>query len=253
MWDNKVLIPYFTYGDPTPLFSEDLVCEAFDAGADIVELGVPFSDPIADGPVIQSSHYRALKNDKVGISGVLSAVERIKKRVDKPIIIMASVNLILQFGVEAFFQEASKVGLDGAVIPDLPVEVASDYIRFSDQYGVDLVFLVSTLCQPERLRKLVEGSRGFVYLISSLGTTGERAVLSASLSRIVDQIRSVKRIPVAVGFGISTPEHVASVTSYAQGAIIGSHFVRCFEDSSRSVLGNKRRVLERIKILKNAI
>ena len=224
---KNTLIPYITYGDPTAEFTADLCDEVFRSGADIVELGLPFSDPIADGPVIQLSHQRALQTkDKVTIKNAFELVHQLKQKHNKPIIFMGSVNLIMQYGKDAFFDDAIKHQLDGIVIPDLSIEAAAPYIKVAKAVGLPIIFLVSPLCSDERLEKIVAASSGFIYLISNTGITGERDHIPKNLDNIINKIKAIKDIPVAIGFGISKPEHVRTVNQIADGAIVGSHLVK---------------------------
>jgi tryptophan synthase alpha chain len=231
---NKAVIAYFTYGDPSIGFTKSVVETAFNNGADIVELGIPFSDPIADGPVIQKSHQRALSKNDCTIKDALITVKAIKEKIEKPLVFMAAVNLIYQYGVASFFKHAKAHKLDGIIIPDLSIESADSYIVEAKKNDIALIFLVSPLCKPTRLKKIVKKSTGFVYLISSTGLTGERQAFSKRLITLCKDIRAVKNIPVAVGFGISTSSHVKEVLSYADGAIIGSHLVKSFEKKKQS-------------------
>ncbi|MFT5171351.1 MAG: tryptophan synthase alpha chain, partial [Candidatus Marinamargulisbacteria bacterium] len=154
--EGNAVIPYFTFGDPTMAFTEQLILASFEAGADLIEIGLPFSDPIADGPVIQTSHFRALKkNPTLNIPKAFDMVDRIKRKVDKPLVFMAASNLIYRFGLEEFFSEAEQVSLDGVIIPDLPVEEADDFRHFAKIYGIHLIFLVSPLCSRKRLERIV--------------------------------------------------------------------------------------------------
>ena len=227
-WFNtsKLLIPYFTLGDPSISETETLVRGAFDNGAGIVEVGIPFSDPIADGPVIQASHLRALSSgESPTISAGFGMVQRVKQDYSKPIVFMLSVNLIISYGINEFFNDAKASGLNGVVIPDLPIEEADDYLAASRKARVAMVFLVSPLCSPSRLERIVNATDGFLYLISTTGTTGTRDTMPADLPEFVAKIKKIRNIPVAVGFGISKTSHVKSVLTYADGAIVGSHFV----------------------------
>lgn len=225
MFPKKSLIVYVTYADPTPEISESVIEACFDSGADVVEIGLPFSDPIADGPVIQASHQRALVHSPT-IDQVFELVSRVKKKYAKPLVLMGAVNLIHHYGISKFFSEAQTHGVDGVIMPDLPVEDAGDYVEASKKFRVPIIFLVSPLCRPVRLEALVKASEGFVYLVSSTGTTGERQTLSRPLSSLVAQIKAVKDIPVAIGFGIGTGEQVSKVHEIADGAIVGSALVR---------------------------
>ncbi len=229
---RSVLIPYFTLGDPSIAFTKKLLYESFESGADIIELGIPFSDPLADGPVIQASHQRALiANPNIDIEAGFEVVSDIKKRIAKPILFMMAVNLLFRYGMERFFKKAHAIPLDGVILPDLSLEEAQEYLYYSKRYHTPIIFLVSPLCSAHRLRRIVKVSKGFVYLISSTGTTGERDTISKDLSKWVQTIKSIKSIPVAVGFGISKPEHLDTVYEFADGAIIGSHFVKMIGES----------------------
>lgn len=212
----------------------DLVKAAIQAGADVIELGIPFSDPVADGPVIQASHYRALCADpKLNLNKAFGFLETLRKTHPTPVVFMSSVNLIFRYGPEAFFKKAKASGLDGVVIPDLLFEEAEEYLLLAKQHGVALILLVSTLCPPERLKAIVQASEGFLYLIATTGTTGERDTVSQELPAFVRKIKKIKPVPVAIGFGIATKAHVDSVCSYAEGAIIGSRLVRMIEDHQK--------------------
>lgn len=230
------IIPYLTYGDPSPEMSESLISACFDAGAQIVEVGVPFSDPIADGPVIQASHTRALSTGKLcNIKAALAGVVRLKQRYPKKkLVFMMSCNLLEAVGAEPFFSDAAKAGLDGLILPDLPIEAAKDHIQYAKKHKVSMIFLVSPLCAEDRLRSLVKHSSGFVYLVSSTGTTGERTSFSQKLPALVERIKKVKKIPVAVGFGVSTKAHVDELNTFADAAIIGSSLVKVVGQSAES-------------------
>lgn len=240
---KKALIPYLTYADPNPQESERLMRIALDNGASILEIGLPFSDPIADGPVIQASHKRALAFQP-NLTNAFDLLARLKKDYTQPIVFMGSFNLIFRYGVEAFFKKAQKQGLDGVILPDLAFEEAEPYLDTAKRYGVPIIQLVSPLCTEDRLKRIVTAAEGFVYLISSTGTTGERDVVSDLLPALVDRIKAIKDIPVAVGFGIKTREHVLDVFRYADGAIVGSALVKLIEkDDAGAVLESKIRQL----------
>lgn len=227
---GNCLIPYITLGDPDVKSSEQLLRACLDGGADVVELGIPFSDPLADGPVIQASHQRALAaNPAVGISDGFAMVKRVKKDYDKPIVFMMDVNLILHYGIVQFFREAAVNKVDGVIIPNLSIEDAAAYISASKQYSVPIIFLVSPLCREPRLKKITAAASGFIYLIAATGTTGVRAQLASGLAEYARKIKTFTKVPVAVGFGVSTPEQVRDIYSFAEGAIVGSHLVKLIE------------------------
>jgi tryptophan synthase alpha chain len=223
---GKALIPYITFGDPHKSFTKDIVLACFEAGADIVEIGIPFSDPVADGPVIQASHQRALLADPdLNLVQAFQLVKDVKKTCKKPLVFMSAVNLIYRFGITKFFKQAAACGLDGVIIPDLSIEEAEAYLKDSKKYNVDLILLLSPLCSPKRLKAIVKATSGFLYVMSSVGITGTRTSISDGLSDVVKKVKQIRDIPVCIGFGISTPQHVASVFKYAEGAIVGSYLV----------------------------
>jgi tryptophan synthase alpha subunit len=251
--EKKQLIPYFTYGDPKVHFTEALVSKCFDSGIDIIELGLPFSDPIADGPVIQASHHRALENNpELNILDALKMVARLKtKHPKKALIFMGSVNLVLNYGVKKFFIDAKKHKLDGIIIPDLPPEEGEIYITNAKNNSIDLIFLASPLTSDKRLKVIAKASSGFVYLISSTGTTGARSSISKDLARFVKKIKSYKDIPVAVGFGISKKEHLDLVFGFADGGIVGSLLVDKISDSCKSKDAQIKIIQQTINYIQN--
>lgn len=222
---GRCLIPYLTYADPTPHDSELLMRAALDAGADVLEIGLPFSDPIADGPVIQASHQRALVH-KPTLDQVFELVGRLKRDFSQPIVLMGSVNLIIRYGIERFFTECQKVSVDGVILPDLSFEEYSPFTAPAAMAGVSLISLISPLCRQDRLNAIVSQSTGFIYLMSTTGITGERHHLNTQLSGVVEKIKAIKPISVAIGFGINQPQQAQDVWGFAEGAIIGSYFVR---------------------------
>ena len=179
-------IPYFTYADPNPDFTESLVRLAFDSGAALVEIGIPFSESLADGPVIQTSHFRALSNNRINfMQSALEMVDRLSKDYDQPIVFMAAYNLILQFGERAFFEAAKKASLSGIIIPDLAIDHAKNLQLLSKEFGVQLIFLVTPQSSIDRIEYIAKQSSGFVYVVSTTGITGEQQQLSDSLKSFV--------------------------------------------------------------------
>ena len=245
---NKQVIPYFTCGDLSLAFTYELVCQTFEQGIDILELGIPFSDPIADGPVIQESHQRALAvKPDVSLDDAFSIVNTVKQRYpNKHIVFMSAVNLIMKYGSDRFFKRAEEVGLSGVIIPDLDLEHGSDYVTYAKQRDICLINLVSPLCQSDRLKRVVHSSSGFVYLISSLGITGERSSFSDQLESLTAAIKAIKPIPVGVGFGISQPDHIKAVHSYADAAIVGSHLVDLLDRYQSNPVEALRMVKDRL-------
>ncbi|MBN3032977.1 MAG: tryptophan synthase subunit alpha [Candidatus Saganbacteria bacterium] len=218
---RKTLITYITAGDPSLPATEKLVYELEQAGADIIELGIPFSDPLADGPVIQASHQRALKKN-VSLAAVFKLVARVRKTSAVPICFMPAYNLIVKYGEEKFYQDCEKFGVDGVVIPDLPPEESLVTGRGS---RVERIAFVAPTSTEERIKRSVGQASGFIYLISVAGITGQRETLGGDLSSLVARIRKHTKLPVAVGFGISTPAQAAALAKVADGVIVGSALV----------------------------
>ena len=218
---RKALIIFITAGDPSLSTTEKLIYQLEKSGADIIELGIPFSDPLADGPVIQASHQRALKKD-VSLADVFKLVAKVRKKTQIPICFMLSYNLVFNYGVEKFYEQAGKVGLDGVIVPDLPPE---EFGVASSEFGVDTVFLLAPTSTDERMKLAAEKSSGFLYLISVTGITGKRASLAGDLQTLTKRVKGYSKLPVAVGFGISKPAQAAEVAKIADGVIVGSAIV----------------------------
>lgn len=225
----KGLVVYLTAGDPTLDATGKILGVLDRAGADVIELGVPFSDPLADGPVIQRASERALRAG-TSLRGILEALPRWRAVVRAPMILFTYYNPILQYGVEGFSRDAARAGIDGALVVDLTPEESSDYVAAMRSQNLDTIFLASPTSTDERLARIAEHSTGFLYLISRTGVTGERLQLSSSLRPLVARVRRVTRLPLALGFGISNPEQVREVQSLVEAAVVGSALVRAVED-----------------------
>jgi tryptophan synthase alpha chain len=225
---ERALVTYFTAGDPSLDATRRLVLEAARRGADVIELGVPFSDPIGDGPVIQRAAVRALANGTT-LMRVLETVARLRQETDVPIVLMGYYNSLLAFGLDAVVAAATKAGVDGAIVVDMPPEEASLLDAHAEPAGLDLVYLVAPTSTPARIRTIARKSRGFIYVVSLMGVTGERAELPQDVAGQIRKLRAVTVKPLCVGFGISTPEHAAAVGQLADGVIVGSAIVRLVE------------------------
>ncbi len=224
------LVAYITCGDPNLDTSRGVALAAIRAGADVIELGVPFSDPVADGPVIQRASERALKHG-TDLSGVLEIARQIRQQSDAGLIIFSYLNPILQFGLEKFCVAAKAAGVDGALVTDLPVEEAGEYLRAMKAHKLAPVFLAAPTSTEQRLRDAAKHSRGFVYAISRTGITGTRQELAGDARSLVERLRSFTKLPIAVGFGVSTPEQFAEVGSFADAAVVGSAIVQRVEQN----------------------
>jgi len=222
------LVAYLTGGDPDPKTFLANSTALIEGGADIVEIGIPFSDPIADGPVIQASSMRALSNGTTPL-GILNMIRELSTQFPVPFVVLSYYNPILAMGLDRFLQKARESGVDGIVVPDLPVEESEEFRNLSLKHNVDNIYLAAPNTSPTRLRTVLDKSKGFLYLVSLYGVTGPRDSLSPQALEAVRAVKSLARgkIPVSAGFGISQPEHVSAVIqSGADGAIVGSALVR---------------------------
>jgi len=222
---EKALIAYVMAGDPSLQDTEQLVVELEQAGADIIELGVPFSDPIADGPVIQQAAERALRSG-TSLRTILPMVTRLRARTQIPLVLMAYYNNIHAFGPEGFCHEAAQAGVDGVIIPDMPPDEAGPLRGPAAAAGLPLIFLLAPTSTEERRTFVARQSQGFVYYVSLTGITGAKLHNMADVAKNVEKIRKVTRVPVAVGFGVATPEDAAKVAAIADGVIVGSAIVK---------------------------
>lgn len=224
------LVAYLTCGDPDLCTSREVALAAIRAGAEVLELGVPFSDPVADGPVIQRASERALRNH-VSLEDVLKLAAEIRSESDAGLIIFTYLNPILRMGLEKFAATAANAGVDGALITDLPVEEAADYLKHMRKRELATVFLAAPTSTDERLKRICEVSTGFVYAVSRTGVTGARKELADDAKKLVQRLRKFTKLPIAVGFGISTREHFASVGKFADAAAVGTAIVHTIEQN----------------------
>jgi tryptophan synthase alpha chain len=228
------LVAYLTCGDPDIATTKNIAMAAIDAGADVLELGVPFSDPVADGPVIQRASQRALERGSK-LADVLDIARELRRHNSEiGLIIFSYFNPILQFGFQKFADAARQSRVDGTLIIDLTVEEADDYLRIMRSRGLATVFLAAPTSTDERLRRIAKASTGFIYAVSRTGITGERRDLEHEARDLVRRVRRFTKLPIAVGFGISAPEQVAEVGEFADAAVVGSAIVRCIEEAGRA-------------------
>ncbi len=225
---RPALIAYLTAGDPSPERTPALVAALEAGGTDLIELGVPFSDPIADGPVIQRAADRALKAG-TNVKRVLEIAKQIRKTSDVPLLLFTYLNPVLRYGFEALARDAVAVGIDGCLLTDLSVEEAEEPTQVLRARGLDTVFLVAPTSTQRRLQLVAKYSSGFVYLVSRTGVTGEQSELSSLIAPLVEATRKVTDLPLAVGFGISTGQQAATVGKLAEGVVVGSAIVRLIE------------------------
>lgn len=222
--NGKAFIPFLTCGDPSLEVTEQLVYAMEEVGADLIELGIPFSDPTAEGPVIQEANVRALAGG-VTTDKVFSMVEKIRKNTKIPMVFMTYANVVFSYGTERFIKKAAEVGMDGLILPDVPFEEKEEFDVVCKQYGLDLISLIAPTSH-ERIRMIAKEAKGFVYCVSSLGVTGVRSEIKTDVAKMVEMVKEVNDIPAAIGFGISTPEQAKKMASVSDGAIVGSAIVK---------------------------
>ena len=230
---GKAFIAYLTGGDPSPEHTASLMLALERGGADLIELGVPFSDPIADGPVIQRASERALRAGTT-LPKLLAIVREVRKESSIPIVLFSYLNPLLRYGFERLAREASEAGIDGVLLTDLSVEEADEPVKRLREYGLDTVFLAAPTSTERRLRLVAQHSSAFIYLVSRTGVTGEQVSLSQAAAPLAKRMRQLTSLPLAVGFGVSTPEHVAQVAEIADGVVVGSAIVKCIEKHASS-------------------
>jgi len=225
---QKALIAYLTAGDPSPARTPALIHALVRGGADLIELGVPFSDPIADGPVIQRAGERALKAGTT-LHTVLDIAREVRKTSQVPLLLFTYLNPVLRYGLDRLGKDAAAAGIDGCLLTDAGVEEAESYVDAMHAHGLDTVFLAAPTSTKRRLELVAKYSTGFVYLVSRTGVTGERDSLSSAVTPLIQSVRAVTNLPLAVGFGISKPEHVAELSPQVEGIVVGSAIVRIIE------------------------
>jgi tryptophan synthase alpha chain len=239
---RPAFVAFLTAGDPSPERTVSAAAELEAAGADVLELGVPFSDPLADGPVIQRASERALRRG-VTLATVLELVHRIRSQSSLPLLLFSYFNPLLQHGLERLADAVREAGADGVLVTDLPPEEAEEWLRAARRADLDTVFLASPTSPAGRLRAVAEASRGFVYAVSRTGVTGERIQLSTEACPLVARIRELTNVPVALGFGLSAPEQVREAAQVADGVVVGSALVRFLEEHPEGDLGAQVRWL----------
>lgn len=225
--NKKAFIPFITCGDPDLETTGKLVKEAVKNGASLVELGIPFSDPTAEGPVIQGANLRALEGG-VTTDKIFDFVRELRKEVSVPMVFMTYANVVFSYGSEAFIKTCSEIGIDGIILPDLPFEEKEEFLPECHKYGVDLISLIAPTSK-DRVAMIAKDAEGFIYLVSSLGVTGTRTEINTDLDSIVKIIRANTSVPCAIGFGISTPEQAKKMASISDGAIVGSAIIKIME------------------------
>lgn len=225
---KKAFISFITAGDPTIEDTKNIIYALEEAGTDIIEIGIPYSDPLADGPVIQNAALRAFKNN-IKVKDIMAMVKDIRKKTDIPLVYLVYINTILVYGKEKFIKECADIGIDGLVIPDLPLEERDEIKDIIDNTNVALIPLVAPTSK-ERIKEIVKDSIGFVYCVSSLGVTGRKSDFYKDVTAYLEDVKSKSHIPIAVGFGISTKEDILKFYPYVDGVIVGSAIVKKIEE-----------------------
>lgn len=246
--NGKAFIPFITCGDPDLETTAKIVRETVANGADLIELGIPFSDPTAEGPVIQGANIRALKGG-VTTDKVFDLVRELRKDVTVPMVFMTYSNVVFSYGADKFISTCKEIGINGLILPDLPYEEKEEFLPQCKKYGVDLISLIAPTSE-NRITMIAKEANGFIYLVSSLGVTGTRSEISTDLKSIVDVIRQNTSVPCAIGFGISTPEQAKKMADIADGAIVGSAIIKIIEQYGKDA---PKYVGEYVKSMKDAV
>ena len=246
--NGKAFIPFITCGDPDLETTAAVVRAAAQNGADLIELGIPFSDPTAEGPVIQGANMRAL-NGGVTTDKIFAFVRELRRDVTVPMVFMTYANVVFSYGAERFISACREIGIDGLILPDLPFEEKEEFQPFCSQYDVALISLIAPTSE-NRIAMIAKEAEGFIYLVSSLGVTGTRSEITTDLASIVKVIRGNTDIPCAIGFGISTPEQARKMADISDGAIVGSAIIKLLEKHGRDA---PRYVGEYVKSMKDAV
>lgn len=246
--NGKAFIPFITCGDPDLETTAAVVRAAVDNGADLIELGIPFSDPTAEGPVIQAANLRALRGG-VKTDKVFDLVRELRTDVTVPMVFMTYANVVFSYGAEKFISTCAEIGIDGLILPDIPFEEKEEFLPVCRKYGVALISLIAPTSE-NRIGMIAREAEGFIYLVSSLGVTGMRSEINTDLGSIVKIIRENTSVPCAVGFGISTPEQAGKMAAISDGAIVGSAIVRLLEQHGKEA---PKYVGELVKAMKEAL
>ena len=225
--NGKAFIPFITCGDPDIETTIKTVNACVENGADLIELGIPFSDPVAEGPVIQAANLRALKGG-VTTDKIFSMVRDLRKNIKIPMVFMTYANVIFSYGAEKFISTCKEIGIDGLIIPDLPFEEKEEFLPYCHKYDVDLISMIAPTSE-KRIAKIAKEAEGFLYIVSSLGVTGVRNEIKTDLTSIINSVRKNTKIPCAIGFGISTPEQAKNMSGISDGAIVGSAIIKILE------------------------
>ena len=245
---GKAFIPFLTCGDPDLETTAKLVRAMAENGADLIELGIPFSDPTAEGPVIQGANLRALSGG-VTTDKIFAMVEELRKDVSVPMVFMTYANVIFVYGIEKFAKRSKEIGMSGVIIPDVPFEEKEEMDSVFSKYDLDVISLIAPTSH-DRIQAIAAEAKGFVYCVSSLGVTGMRSTINKGVAQMIEQVKKTKDIPCAIGFGISTPEQAKEMSEFSDGVIVGSAIVKLVETYGKECI---KPVSEYVKRMKEAI
>jgi len=245
---GKAFIGFLTAGDPSLEKTEEYILSMISAGADLIEIGIPFSDPVAEGEVIQRANIRALSIGTT-LNKIFDMVKAVRLKTQVPIVFLTYLNPVFTYGYDGFFRKCSENGIDGVIIPDIPFEEKGELLPFSDKYEVDVISLIAP-SSKERIAELASNAKGFVYCVSSMGVTGVRKEIQTDLPSILSTIKATTNIPVAVGFGISTTQQASEISEYADGIIVGSAIVKIIEEHGDNAT---KPLYEYVRAMKQAV
>lgn len=246
--NKKAFIPFLTAGDPDLDTTKELIIKMAEAGADLIEIGIPFSDPVAEGPVIQEADYRALKGGAT-TDGIFHMVREVRQVCDVPLAFMSYINPIVTYGTERFMALCQQVGIDCIIVPDLPFEERNELKPYCDKYQIQLITMIAPT-SGKRINEIAKAAEGFLYCVSSLGVTGIRSEIGSEVADMIRQVKKVKDIPCAIGFGISTPEQAAAMAKISDGVIVGSAIVKIIGQYGKEAVPH---VEEYVRKMKNAV
>lgn len=246
--NKKAFIGFLTAGDPNLETTKECIIAMDEAGADLIEVGIPFSDPIAEGIVIQGANIRALK-DNTCLSDIFDMVKQVRKKTNIPLVFLTYVNPVFNYGYDEFFKKCKEVGVDGVIIPDIPFEEKDEIKEPAEKYGIDIISLIAPTSN-ERIKEIAKDTTGFVYVVSSMGVTGVRNEITTDVESIVKLVREVTSTPIAIGFGINTPEQAKHFSEFADGVIVGSAIVKLIEKHGNNA---PEYVYNYVKSMKDAI
>lgn len=245
---GKAFIPFITCGDPSLEVTEQLVYAMEKAGADLIELGIPFSDPTAEGPTIQAADFRALRAGAT-TDKIFDLVARIRAKTQIPMVFMTYANVVFSYGIERFIKKSAELGMDGLILPDIPFEEKQEFDQVCQQYGLALISMIAPTSH-ERIRMIAREAKGFLYCVSSLGVTGTRSEITTDIGSMIRVVQEETDLPCAVGFGISTPQQAAEMAAVSDGVIVGSAIVRLCEKYGKDCVGY---VEEYVKSMKDGV